>query len=85
MDQQIARREYRFNLAERQRDTTRQWDLVAAAVEAAIVEYLQIKKDDVEQIKGRSKVRFLEQKRDALSLEKVEDKAMTMIMQRLSG
>ena len=85
MDQQIDRREHRFNLAERQRDTTRQWDLVAAAVEAAIVEYLQIKKDDVKQIRGRSKVRFLEQKRDALSLEQVEDKAMAMIMQRLSG
>ena len=35
MDKQVARREYRFQDAAMRKDTTTQWDLVAAAVEEA--------------------------------------------------
>jgi hypothetical protein len=72
MDQQVASREYRFKLAEMKKDTTRQWDLVAAATEAAVIEYMNLKGNEAKRMRGRSKVRFMKQEEDALSLEKVE-------------
>ena len=39
MDKHIEARQHRFHLAAHQRNTTRQWDLIAAAAEDASIEF----------------------------------------------
>ena len=56
MDEQIKKRQHRIKLAQNQRNTTRQWDLVAAAVEQANIDFHKLERggseEDERKIKG---------------------------------
>ena len=72
LDQQIEVRKHRLELAVHQKDTTRQWDLTAAAFEAAAIEFHGLTGTDAKRMRGRSKVRFLQQTSDPLDLGKID-------------
>ena len=61
MDKQVARRASRFQYAALMRDTTTQWDLVAAAVEEANISYHGLAGRDATKMRGRSKITFKKQ------------------------
>ena len=58
MNLAIEKRKYRLDYAARTRDTDRQWDLVAAAVEEGVIEFFQLKGSDATKMRGRSKIAF---------------------------
>ena len=58
MDVQIRKRQHRIKYAQYQRNTTRQWDLVAAAVEQANIDFHNLTKAEATKMRGRSKVAF---------------------------
>ena len=66
MDEQIKKRQYRITLAPHQRDTTRQWDLVAAAVEQANIEFHKLEGAEAKKMRGRSEVAFKQVEKSAL-------------------
>ena len=59
MDEQTQSRMCRLKLAEDAHDTTMQWDLIAAAVEQANIEWHGLSGDDAKRMRGRAKVTFL--------------------------
>ena len=73
MDLQIETRRNRFKLAEHQKDTTRQWDLTAAAVEAAVIDFHGLTGTEAKRMRGRSKIRFRQNTCDPLDLNRVGD------------
>ena len=66
MDEQIKKRQHRIKLAQSQRNTTRQWDLVAAAVEQANIEFHKLDGAEAKKMRGRSKVAFKQDDKSAL-------------------
>ena len=54
----IEKRQHRLKLAQAQKDTTRQWHLIAAAVEEANIEYHKLSDKQVAKMRGRSKITF---------------------------
>ena len=66
MDRTIEDRRHRFNLAEQQKNTTRQWDLVAAAVEEACIEFFELDGKQATKMRGRSKIIFRKQEKHVL-------------------
>ena len=58
MGVQIRKRQHRIKYAQCQRNTTRQWDLVAAAVEQANIDFHNLTKAEATKMRGRSKVAF---------------------------
>ena len=60
MDKQIAKRQYRLKQADVQRDTDRQWDLIAAAVEQANIDWHGLTGDDAKRMRCRSRVTFIQ-------------------------
>ena len=73
MDLQIETRRHRFKLAEHQKDTTRQWDLTAAAVEAAVIDFHGLTGTEAKRMRGRSKIRFRQKTSDPLDLNRIGD------------
>jgi hypothetical protein len=74
MDDQIEKRDWRFQLAVFQSNTTRQWQLIAAAVEEANIIFHKLTGRDATKMRGRSKVSFKSKNKDALKgLERNED------------
>ena len=57
IDKQVARREHRFQDAAMRKDT--QWDLVAAAVEVANIDYHGLAGRDATNMKGRSEITLM--------------------------
>ena len=70
---QIESRRHRIRLAEHQQDTTRQLDLTTAAVKAAVIEFHGLTGTNAKRMRGRSKVRFCQQVKDPLDLDKVDE------------
>ena len=66
VDEQIEKRQHRIALAQAQQNTTRQWDLVAAAVEQANIEYHKLQGTEAKKMKGRSKIEFKQETKEAL-------------------
>ena len=66
MDEQIKKRQHRIKLAQVQRNTTRQWDLVAAPVEQANIVFHKLGGAEAKKMKGRSKVAFKQVEKSAL-------------------
>ena len=58
MDQQILKRAYRLKHAQATENTEQQWDLIAAAVEQAVIDFYQLKDAQAKKMRGRSKVTF---------------------------
>jgi len=58
MKTSIERRHARLRLAQEDKDTTRQWQLIAAAVEEANIEYHHLRNEQATKMRGRSKVTF---------------------------
>ena len=54
----IERRQNRLKLAQAEKNTTRQWHLIAAAVEEANIEYHNLRDKQAAKMKGRSKITF---------------------------
>lgn len=58
MDKRVDNRHSRFLHAELTKDTTTQWDLIAAAVKEANIRYHQLVGKESDRVRGRSKVSF---------------------------
>ena len=66
MDKHINNREFRLKKAVCLRDTTTQWDLIAAAAEDANIEFHGLTGKDAAKMKGRSKITFQKKENDTL-------------------
>ena len=74
MDDQVMKRKHRFDAAAANKDTDRQWNLVAAAFEEANIIYHGLTGKEATKAKGRSNISFKNSKRDALTeKEKLEE------------
>ena len=62
MDQQIQERHYRLKHAQAVRKTEQQWDLIAAAVEQAVIDFYQLKDAEAKKMRGRSRITFQKKK-----------------------
>ena len=58
IDKHLENRKYRLMVASDKKNTTMQWDLIAAAVEEAIIEHLGFTGKEAKEMRGRSKVTF---------------------------
>ena len=58
IDDQLERRENSLNHAVNIRDTGMQWDLVTAAVEAAVIKTFDLGKEEAGNVRGRSRITF---------------------------
>jgi len=66
MDTAIEERSYRFGTSQLHRDTDRQWDLIAAAVEDAIIKEFNLEGTQATRMRGRSKVAYRDEDREIL-------------------
>ena len=71
MDKQIDKRKHRLRHAPANKDTTTQWDLLAASSEEAVIDFLQLQGKEASKMRGRSKVVFKKKGRN--TLEGMED------------
>ena len=69
MDKHIKEREPRIKRAVDQKNTTMQWDLIAAAVEAANIEFHGLTAKEATKMRGRSKITFQKKQCDILHHE----------------
>ena len=60
MDHQLQQRQWRIHHASIIKDTTTMWKLIIAAVEAAFVEFFELKPPEAKKIKGRAVVTILD-------------------------
>ena len=58
IDKHLGKREFRLLQAKAKKDTDRQWQLIAAAVEDANIEFHLLEGKDAKKMRGRSKVTF---------------------------
>ena len=58
IDDQLARRGHSLKHAVKIKDTSMQWDLIAAAVEAAVINVFNLGKEDAETMRGGSNIIF---------------------------
>ena len=58
IDDQFERREHRLKHAVKSKDTSMQWDLVAAAVETTVIKVFKPEGKDAGKMKGRSRIYF---------------------------
>ena len=65
IDKHLEKREYRLLQAKAKKDTDRQWQLIAAAVEDANIEFHLLEGKDAKKMRGRSKVTFQKKKSTA--------------------
>ena len=79
MDEQIKKRQHRIKLAQNQRNTTRQWDLVAAAVEQANIEFHKLDGAEAKKMRGRSKIVFKDRTKDSLQGAEAEGENAELI------
>ena len=70
MDKHITKREHKLKKTLEAKDTTTQWDLIAAAAEDAIIEFYGLKGAEAKKMRGRSKITF--QKKSTSTLQAVE-------------
>ena len=74
IDDQLERRENSLKHAVKVKDTGMQWDLVAAAVEAAVIKHFKLGKEEAEKMRGRSRITFTKKhKRLLRDLEEEEE------------
>ena len=59
MDEQMQHRQQRIQYAVHMKNTTRQWDLIAAGVEQANIEHHGLEGKEATQMRGTSKIRFM--------------------------
>ena len=69
MDKHLKEREFTLKNAVFLGDTTMQWDLIAAAVEAANIEFHGLKGKELTKVRGRSKITFQKKQNDFLNRE----------------
>jgi len=58
MDKHLEKRKHRLQAAAINKNTTRQWDLIAAAAEDANIEYHQLTGVEAKKMRGRSRITF---------------------------
>ena len=66
MDEQIKKRKQRFQEATQKKDVNQQWDLIAAAVEDAIIKEFNFEGRQATRMRGRSKVPYRDEDREVL-------------------
>ena len=66
MDEQIEQRQHRLKHVEHSKDTTRIWQLIAAAVENANIAFHGLQGNEAKRMQGRSKITFRERGKDIL-------------------
>ena len=76
MDDALERREHRLKHAVKIKDTSMQWDLIAAVVEEAVIEFFKLEGKEAKKVRGRSKITFNEKtKRLLKGMEEDEENA----------
>lgn len=58
IDDQLERRKHSLKHAVKIKDASMQWDLIAAAVDAAVIKVFNRGKEDAEKMRGRSRITF---------------------------
>ena len=72
----MERREHRLKYAVKIKDTSMQWDLIAAAVEEAVIKSFKLEGKEAKNMRGRSKITFNEKtKRLLKGMEEDEENA----------
>ena len=72
----MERREHRLKHAVKMKDTSTQWDLIAAAVEEAVVKLFKLEGKEAKKMRGRSKITFNEKTKMLLKgMEEDEENA----------
>ena len=66
MDEQIKKREQRFQEATQKKDVNQQWDLIAAAFEEANIIFHGLKAKDATRARGRSKITYKSSTKEGL-------------------
>ena len=84
MDKHLTKREYRLRRAVEQRNTTTQWDHIAAAIEDANIEFHGLVGAEAKKMKGRSRTTF--QKKMSTPSKRPRDiKATTTLSPKPNG
>ena len=73
MDKHLNEREFRLKKAVSMRNTTMQWDLIAAAVEEANIELHGLTGKEAWKMSGRSKITFQKKQNDILQSDDAQD------------
>ena len=63
IDTAMGKREHRLSYAVKFKDTSVQWDLIAAGVEEGVIEFFKLEGKEATKMKGRSKIIFAQQKK----------------------
>ena len=58
MDVAIGKREHRLKHVVKLKDTSMQWNLIAAGVEEGVIEFFKLEGKEATKMKGRSKITF---------------------------
>ena len=58
MDEAIGERKHRLAYAAMIKDTSTQWDIIAAGVEEGVINFFELEGKEATKMKGRSKVTF---------------------------
>ena len=66
MDEQIQKRQHRFGQAIHSKDTTRIWQLIAAAVEQANIAFNHLRGKEATKMQGKSKITLKKHEKDIL-------------------
>ena len=89
MDQQIQKRYHRLKHAQAMRKTEQQWDLIAAAVEQAVIEFYQLKDAEAKKMRGRFRITFQKKTSNILQRneneEDEEDNTRLNVLQRMAS
>ena len=66
MDEQVQHRQHRLKHAIHTKDTTRIWQLIAAAVEQANIAFNHLRGKEATKMQGRPRITFKKQEKDIL-------------------
>ena len=75
IDTAIEKRKHRLSYAVKLKDTSMQWDLIAAAVEEGVIEFFELKGKEATNMKGRSKITFAKRTKRLLKCIEEESNA----------
>ena len=66
MDETIKKKKHRLTFAAKIKDTSTQWDLIAAGVEEGVIECFELEGKEATKMKGRSRITFNEKSKRLL-------------------
>ena len=80
----MEKREHVLNYAVKLKDTSMQWDLIAAGVEEGVIEFFKLEGKEATKMKGRSKTSFTKKRSNMLLKGIAEDDSNADVVSRAS-